>query len=94
MVDRGVAFRTAHQIVGRLVLQCEQQKIAALGELDVDRINDACESVGVGRPADRGVFEWLGARNVVDRYCSFGNAGLGGFEQQIESWKQRLQTTS
>ncbi len=91
LVDQGVAFRTAHQIVGRLVRHCEQQNITALGDLGVERINDECEAVGAGRPAGDLVGDWLGADNVVKRYRSYGNAGRSGFDQQIEIWKQRLQ---
>ena len=94
LVSRGVAFRTAHQIVGRLVLRCEQEQRAALSDLSVDQINKACAAAGAGQPADQGVADWLGVQNVVKRYRSFGNGGCSGFKQQIESWKQRLHATS
>jgi argininosuccinate lyase len=91
LVTRGVAFRTAHQIVGGLVNACEERGLHALAELTLADFNAACAAAKC--PADvctAEVFDWLGPANVVRRYRSFGNAGLTGFEQQMQVWEQRL----
>jgi argininosuccinate lyase len=91
LVTRGVAFRTAHQIVGGLVRTCEERGLHALGQLTVGDFNAACAAAGrPGAVCTPEVFDWLGPANVVRRYRSFGNAGLTGFEQQMQVWEQRL----
>ena len=39
------------------------------------------------------VFRYLGAKNLVERYRSPGNAGLKGFRKQLQTWRQRLGLT-
>jgi argininosuccinate lyase len=71
LVTRGVAFRSAHQVVGALVHHCLEQGITQLSELSVDQMKQigGCDAV------EEGVYEWLGAANVVERYQTYGNAG-------------------
>lgn len=90
LVSQGVPFRTAHQIVGRLVRRCEDEGINTLAGLGVEKMNEACTDAGAGRPCDEQVMEWLGAANVVKQYRSAGNAGTTGFEEQLQTWVERL----
>jgi argininosuccinate lyase len=85
LVTKGMPFRTAHQVVGRLVRQCEAQKLAKLSDLPMSAFTEAA-----GTAAGDDVYDWLGAANVVKRYRSAGNAGASGVQQQIAAWKQRL----
>jgi argininosuccinate lyase len=90
LVTKGVPFRTAHHIVGTLVARCEKEGKHALSQLGVEQFNEVIASksdVRIG--AD--VYEALGARNVVKRYQSAGAAGGKPFEEQLKSWKERLQ---
>ncbi|MFA9478621.1 argininosuccinate lyase [Phycisphaerales bacterium AB-hyl4] len=87
LVTKGVPFRTAHQVVGKLVQTCEAQGLGQLAKLSLEQFNDAC---GERTVVDQDVYQWLGAANVVKRYRSSGNGGLSGFEQQLKQWKQRL----
>jgi len=92
LVLKGVAFRTAHQVVGRLVCRCEADGLTRLSQLTVKDFNQACRAVGVhGDPCDEQVYHWLGAENVVSRYQSPGNAGRSGFEKQLAGWRARLE---
>lgn len=84
LVTKGVAFRTAHQIVGALVKQCIDGNVEKLGDLSLDQLQRASDTI------EADVFDWLGAANVVKRYQTAGNAGLSGFEEQLKAWKQRL----
>jgi len=90
LVTVGVPFRTAHQVVGRLVDRCEQAGLSGLPGLTVDQINDACEEAGAARPCGDDVRKWLGAAGVVERYRSSGSGGLVGFERGLEAWCERL----
>lgn len=90
LVEKGVPFRIAHQVVGGLVRRCEDEGLGSLAKLTVETINQACVATGAGAPCGTDVSQWLGSQNVVRCYRSAGNAGLGGFEQQLEAWRQRL----
>jgi len=87
-VTKGIPFRTAHQIVGGLVAQCEKSGRHALAQLSVEEFNDALKphNLIVGKD----LYDALGARNVVKRYQSAGAAGGKPFEQQLAAWKKRL----
>ncbi len=84
LVTKGVAFRTAHQIVGALVKRCIDGGIEKLSDLSLEQLREASDVI------DNDVYDWLGAANVVKRYQTAGNAGVSGFEQQLADWKQRL----
>jgi argininosuccinate lyase len=87
LVNRGVAFRRAHQLVGQLVQQCQQQGYDRLQDVPLAVLNGVCES---DVTCDESVYQWLGPEQVVRRYQSEGNAGLAGFEQQMTDWRQWL----
>ncbi len=89
LVTRGVPFRTSHQIVATLVKKCQEQGLNTLEGLKPNDFDHACRQAGADACGDD-VYEWLGARRVVDRYISFGSAGVKGFEQQLVYWQQRL----
>ncbi len=86
LVTKGVAFRTAHQHVGKLVRLCEEKSYHQLSQLSLDDFRGVCDK------ADKDVYDWLGAENVVKRYQTAGNAGASGFEAQLQAWKERLQS--
>ena len=92
LVTRGVAFRTAHQIVGALVHQCENTGRYKLEQLTLEEISEAVTAARGERPGgqavDADVYEWLGPENVAKRYQTSGNAGLSGFEEQLAAWKE------
>lgn len=89
LVTKGVAFRTAHQIVGSLVRLCRQTGKEKLSQLSVEQLNAACADAGQStKPCGPDVFDWLGPENVVKRYQSAGNAGESGFEQQLKDWEK------
>lgn len=84
LVTKGVPFRTAHQMVGRLVHRCEALRLGELRKLSLEQFKAEVEQI------EDDVYEWLGAENVVKRYQSEGNAGLLGFQAQLESVKERV----
>ncbi|HEY7117732.1 MAG TPA: argininosuccinate lyase [Tepidisphaeraceae bacterium] len=88
LVTKGVPFRTAHHMVGSLVLKCEKEEKQALAQLSLADFQQAAGEHGAKVGQD--VYEALGAHNVVRRYQSAGAAGGRPFEEQLAAWKKRL----
>jgi argininosuccinate lyase len=88
LVTKGIPFRTAHHIVGSLVLKCEKEGKPALAKLTLQDFQQAAGENGSKVGND--VYDALGAHNVVKRYQSAGAAGGKPFEAQLAAWKQRL----
>ena len=88
LVTKGVPFRTAHHIVGSLVLKCEKEGKPALAKLSLHEFQQAAGEHGAKIGQD--VYDALGARNVVNHYQSAGAAGGKPFEEQLAAWKKRL----
>ena len=91
LVTRGIAFRTAHQIVGGLVAQCEKQGLTSLEQLKLEDFRAAAVARGA-KPEQIGgdVYECLGAANVAKRYHSAGAGGGEPLHQALAYWQQRL----
>jgi len=85
LVTKNVPFRTSHQIVGALVRKAGDLDRHELKKLTLEEMQAECPQI------EEDVYEWLGPENVVKRYQSAGNAGVSGFEAQLQSWKERLQ---
>jgi len=90
LVDRGVPFRTAHQVVGGLVRRCTETGRDRLEELSLEEIQAGCDAAGVSLAVDRSIYDWLGAAKVAARYRSHGNAGAAGASEQLKRWRERL----
>ena len=93
LVTKGVPFRTSHQVVGALVHMCQTEGLGELKKLSVEQFRAAVEAVGAVTQAQaigEDVYDWLGPENVVKRYQTAGNAGVSGFEAQLQLWKERL----
>jgi argininosuccinate lyase len=84
-VTKGLAFRTAHHIVGTLVARCEKEGKTSLAQLSLETFNEVAKAT-----FDQSLYEALGAKNVVKRYQSAGAAGGKPFDEQLASWKKRL----
>ncbi len=83
LVGKGVPFRQAHQIVGRLVSRCEQVGCDLAG-LPLEEFTAACECIGPD------VYESLGAENIIARYASEGSGGIDSTRRQIDYWQAEL----
>jgi argininosuccinate lyase len=80
---RGLPFRQAHHVVGRLVAQAEREG-KTLAELDLPTLRAACEQIGSD------VYDCLGAANVVGRYRTEGAAGAEQLKRQMAFWEKKL----
>ena len=83
LVNRGVPFRTAHQVAGGLVARAEQLGLT-LAELPTTELAAASEAIGPD------VADYLGAANVVKRYAPEGAAGKKQLRKQLAFWKKTL----
>ncbi|HUU22710.1 MAG TPA: argininosuccinate lyase [Phycisphaerae bacterium] len=83
LVGKGVAFRTAHQIVAGLVGRAEKQGVPLAG-LPMDALQSACDRIGPD------VKDHLGAANVVKRYAPEGSAGAKQLRKQLAFWRTKL----
>jgi argininosuccinate lyase len=90
LVTKGIPFRTAHHIVGTLVVHCEKTKRTALSQLKLEEFQDVVDAHNGSVKLTDDLFNALGAQNVVKRYQSAGAAGGKPFEEQLKAWKQRL----
>ncbi len=83
LVGKGVAFRKAHQIVGRLVLRAEKLN-KPLCELPLETLQEVCDKI-VGD-----VYDYLGAENIVKHYRPEGSSGKRQLRSQLAYWEREL----
>jgi len=83
LVNKGVPFRKAHGLVGRLVAQAEAQNLTLL-ELPMQTLQKACPKITPD------VKQHLGPANVVKRYVPEGAGGAKQLDQQLRYWKRKL----
>ncbi len=85
LIQRGVPMRTGHEVVGKLVRQCESRR-CRLADLSV------AEFQAVNNIIDEDVYNWLGVQNVVTRLQSDGSGGRECVAEQVAEWQTRLRT--
>lgn len=83
LVGKGVPFRAAHQVVGTLVARAESEGME-LADLSLDVLQDTCDRI------EQDVYDYLGSRNVLDRYRSEGSAGADSVRAQLLRWRDSL----
>jgi len=84
LVKKGVAFRTAHHIVGSLVAECDKRGFTRLSQLDLAVMQAKCDRIG------KDIYGVLGAAKVIAAYQSEGAGGLKQLRQQIAHWQKTL----
>jgi argininosuccinate lyase len=77
LIARGVPMRSAHEVVGNLVRECEQRK-CRLADLP-----DAMFPVPEVKAS-------LGAANSLAAFKSYGSTAPAEVERQLREWKERL----
>jgi len=83
LVRKGVAFRQAHQIVGRLVSKCELEDLT-LAELPLETLQKACDKI------QKDVYKSISTANVVAGYSTAGAAGKKHLKQQLRFWEKEI----
>jgi len=83
LVEKGVAFREAHGIVGALVAECEKANRKLAG-LSLDEFKRRCSVI------EADVYERIGAAKVAGKYVSEGAAGTKQAKEQVAYWSNQL----
>jgi argininosuccinate lyase len=82
LIARGIAQRTAHEVIGHLVAACEQRGCRRLADLP----DDAWTHPGL----DPSLKDGLGVANAVKAFRSYGSTAPAEVARQLELWKTRL----
>ena len=83
LIQKGIAQRTAHHLVGSLVNQAMQQGVSVT-ELPLEKLQAAHPDL------DEGVRQFLGVENAVAAFRSYGSSAPVEVRRQIERWRGRL----
>ncbi len=83
LVTKGLPFRQAHEIVGKLVLECEKQG-CTLQSLNVDDLKKHSELF------DEGAIEAMDIRNVVAKRITVGGTGNSAVQEQLKKANEVL----
>lgn len=83
LAGKGMPFREAHEVVGKLVLQCIQQNKYLL-DLSFDEYKDASTLF------EEDIYNVLQPKTVVERRNSAGGTGFEQVKKAIESGKEKV----
>jgi argininosuccinate lyase len=83
LAKKGVPFREAHEIVGRLVLYCEQNK-KAIEELELKELKD------LSPVFEEDVFDALSLDTCVEKRSCYGGPGKESVKKHIAKMKELL----
>jgi argininosuccinate lyase len=84
LIARGIPQRTAHEVIGHLVAECERRGCHRLADLPDDVFARALPSLGAG------VKELLGVANAIKAFRSYGSTAPAEVAKQLQYWKERL----
>lgn len=83
LIRLGVAQRTAHGIVGRLVRKALDRGVR-LSDLALD------DFLSESPQLDAGIYDVLGVEKAVASFVSYGSTGPQCVAEQLQSWKKKL----
>ena len=83
LIGLGVAQRTAHEIIGKLVRQAMEQNVPLAGL-------PLAEFQAAHKALDKKVFEVLGVQQAVNALVSDGSSGPKQVARQVALWRKRL----
>ncbi|MDT3960290.1 argininosuccinate lyase [Staphylococcus kloosii] len=83
LVTKDVPFRTAHEIVGKIVLWCIQNNKYLL-DVPLDQYQEAHSSI------EEDIYSFLKPENCVSRRISYGSTGQDAVQQQLKIIKNQL----
>ena len=86
LVNKGVPFRDAHGISGRLVLKCIEKEIA-LDDLTLEEFRDESPVF------DSDIYEAISMKNCVDKRLTAGAPGKKAMEEEIRESRGYLEKT-
>jgi argininosuccinate lyase len=83
LIGLGVPMRTAHEVVGNLVRECETRK-CRLADLPLEFFENAAAGQGATIKGK------LGVANAVAAFRSYGSTAPAEVEKQLKDWQERL----
>ena len=83
MIKRGIAQRTAHELVGTLVREAAEHGLP-LNQLPLEQFQAAHPLL------DEKVYEVLGVENAIQAFVSYGSTAPHEVARQIERWKKKM----
>jgi argininosuccinate lyase len=84
LIQQDVPQRTAHEVIGRLVSQCEYRGLKRLADLSDAELAEAHPKLS---PQARSL---LGAENAIKAFRSYGSTAPPEVSKQLDLWKSRL----
>jgi len=84
LVLKGLSFRQAHELVGRMVSYASQEG-KELSQLEIEELKAFCPHI------EADVYNWLDPKESVNRKSSFGSTSLKSVLQQIRYAKEELE---
>jgi argininosuccinate lyase len=87
LIRRGIAQRTAHEIVGKLVRKALDRGVR-LADLSL------AEMQAVHGELDASIYEVLGVERAVQRFVSYGSTAPAEVDRQVHAWKEKLNPTT
>jgi argininosuccinate lyase len=82
-ITAGVPMRSAHEVVGKLVRECEQRK-CRLAALPASAFEEAAPGSG------ERLRSVLGVSNALAAFKSYGSTAPAEVQRQLREWKERL----
>ena len=87
LIKQGVPMRSGHEIVGKLVAECESRGLK-LAELSVAEFQSHCPDIGDD------VYNVLGTENACAALSSYGSGGKAAVIDQLTRWREKLTPSS
>jgi argininosuccinate lyase len=85
LIKRDVPMRTGHEIVGKLVAECESKQ-CRLSDMTLVELQQFCDKI------EENVFDVLGTANAAAALCSFGSGGAKPVADQLDYWQNRIKS--
>jgi argininosuccinate lyase len=83
LVRKGIPFRDAHEIIGKLVLLCIERK-KSLDELSLDEMHS------ISNTFERDIFDAISLKTCVERRNSTGGPGMTAMKEYLDRCKAYL----
>jgi len=83
LVVKGVPFREAHEIVGKLVGQCSKSG-KELSDVSLEDFKKYSSLIG------KDVYKVLGVKNYIKQFKSHGSTSPQSVKRQISAWEKKL----
>ncbi|KAL5074866.1 hypothetical protein RYX36_013850 [Vicia faba] len=84
LVNKGVPFRSSHEIAGKSVALCTSKNCQLL-DLSLDELRS------INPVFDNDVYEFLGVENTIKKFVSYGSTGSACVAEQLDYWIKKLE---